>query len=311
MRWLALSYSLPSKSQSTQRVAFWRRLRRLGAVSLAGGLYLLPDRPECLEAFQWLVQEIQQSQGEAFACTIDRLEGIGEQQLVELFNAARRAEYEEFATQLTELETSCSSLALNERQQFREKMNRFRRQYAQIVHIDYFHSPARKAVHEQLDRLDLLFSPMTTAANEVDKLSVTDYVGKRWVTRPRPHVDRMACAWFIRRFIDAQADIRYADTPTAGEVAFDMLAAEFGHRGKLCTFEVMVQSFQLDEPALHKLGEIVHEIDLRDGRVIHAETAGIDVLLHGWLLAEMSDQELERHGITLFEGLYTSFVAAM
>jgi hypothetical protein len=141
--------------------------------------------------------------------------------------------------------------------------------------------------------------------------SISDYIGKKWVTRPRPHVDRLACAWLIRRFIDPHATIRYAEQAAPSEIAFDMPTGEFGHHGIFCTFEMMVQTFQLAEPGIQKLAEIVHEIDLRDGRTVHPETSGIDALLHGWLLTEATDQELERQGIALFEGLYQSISAKL
>lgn len=131
------------------------------------------------------------------------------------------------------------------------------------------------------------------------------YRHARWVTRPRPHVDRLACIWLIRRFINPSAVIRYAQSPGPDEVAFDMREGAFSHRGNLCTFETMVAAFGLEDPGLHLMGEIVHEIDVRDGRYAHPETGGIDAVLRGWLLTRFSDQELETHGVALFEGLYT------
>ena len=101
--------------------------------------------------------------------------------------------------------------------------------------------------------------------------------------------------------------MRYAQAPEPDEVAFDMREGEFGHRGNLCTFETMVATFGLEDPGLHLTGEIVHEIDLRDGRYTHAETAVIDAVLKGWLLMGFSDQELEAHGVALFDGLYAAF----
>ena len=125
------------------------------------------------------------------------------------------------------------------------------------------------------------------------------------MTRPRPHVDRLASAWLIRRFIDPEAEIRYRETVEEGEVSFDMREAEFGHRGNHCTFETLISSFGLGEdPALQVLAEIVHEIDLRDGLSARPEIPGIDGLLSGWASTGWSDADLELHGIALFEGLY-------
>jgi hypothetical protein len=140
----------------------------------------------------------------------------------------------------------------------------------------------------------------------VPSASLTDYRGRRWVTRPRPHVDRLACAWLIRRFVDPDATIRYADVPENDEVAFDMPDVAFGHQGERCSFETILQAFGLDDPGLRALAEIVHEIDLRDGRYVRPEVAGVEAILNGWRLADRPDEELERRGIALFEGLYTA-----
>jgi hypothetical protein len=142
---------------------------------------------------------------------------------------------------------------------------------------------------------------------DVALASLTAYRDRRWVTRPRPHVDRLACAWLIRHFINPDAAIRYALEPEPDEISFDMTEAHFGHQGLLCTFETMIRAFQLNTPGLGTLAEIVHEIDLRDGQYSHPEQAGIDAILKGWLVAQLGDAELEAHGIALFEGLYAMF----
>ncbi len=69
MSWLVFSYSLPSKGQSSPRVTLWRRLRRLGAISVKTGIHILPDQEEYIEGFQWLAQEVQQAKGEALVLT--------------------------------------------------------------------------------------------------------------------------------------------------------------------------------------------------------------------------------------------------
>ena len=89
MNWVVFSYSLPSKSNSSPRVTLWRRMQRLGAVSPAGGTQVLPAREECVEAFQWLAQEIQQTGGRAFVMHVQQFDGLSDQQLVDLFHSSR------------------------------------------------------------------------------------------------------------------------------------------------------------------------------------------------------------------------------
>ena len=126
------------------------------------------------------------------------------------------------------------------------------------------------------------------------------------MTRPQPHVDRLASAWLIKRFIDPKANIAYR-AAKSGDITFDSDGADFGHAGQLCTFETLLAAFSLEENALKSIAQIVHEIDLRDERYARAEIAGIDALLEGWLSLKLSDKDLEQRGADLFEGLYQRF----
>ena len=103
MDWVVFSYSLPTKAVSSPRVALWRRLKRLGAISPAGGVQVLPARDECIEAFQWLAREIRQAKGEALLMRVEQLEGLTDQQLIDLFRTARDEEYTQVEAQAAEL----------------------------------------------------------------------------------------------------------------------------------------------------------------------------------------------------------------
>lgn len=307
MKWIAFSYSLPSKEGSSPRVAVWRRLRHWGSLAIAGSVQILPDREECLEAFQWLAQEIRANNGEATIMRVTELEELTDQQLIAMFRAARVEDYrriEAFATDLTKNLTDGKEKDIS---QVRDKLNKLRRHYADILRIDYFECPEGRQVASFLNGLGRSLSPAVSESPSVTHADIAPYQGRRWVTRPHPYVDRMACAWLIRRFINPQAAIRYSHQSNQDEVAFDMNQGEFGHRGNLCTFETMIVAFELDDPALQPIAEMVHEIDLHDDRYIWPEITGIERLINGWSLANLSDTELEENGISLFEGLYLSF----
>ncbi len=305
MRWVVFSYSLPSKAQSSPRVALWRRLRRLGAVAPTGGLYVLPAREECLEAFQWLAEEVRHAKGEALVMQVEQFDGLSDAALMERFRQARAEDYAALDAQAAELETHLrAELTGEQRSRLREMLERVRRQHAEVARIDFFDAPEGGLLASRLGRLAQALSAGEGAAAPTDPAAIEAYREARWVTRPRPHVDRLSCIWLIRRFINPQAVVRYAPTPEPGEVGFDMPGGAFTHRGSLCTFETMVRAFGLEDPVLQPMGEIIHEIDLRDGRFGHPETAGIDAVLKGWLLAGLADPELEAHGVALFEGLY-------
>ena len=303
MEWIVFSYSLPSSANSS-RVALWRRLRRLGAVSPTGSVYILPAHNDCVESLQWLAQEIQQAEGEALVMRVSLFEGLDDTQLIALFNQARQEEYEEIGRQLADLESQI--MVADEEVQtavFQKSLHKLQKQQIEVARIDYFQCPQGTAVSAQLNRIKQQLAPDNTSP-QIATAIISQYQNKQWATRPRPHVDRLACAWLIRHYLNPNATIRYATESNSGEVGFDMDGAEFSHQGNLCTFEVMLQTFQLNETALSLLAEIVHEIDLRDGRYQRPETDGIDATLRGWLLAGMPDNELEVHGIALFDGLY-------
>ena len=307
MEWVAFSYSLPTKGGSSPRVAVWRRLRRLGAITIAGSVQVLPDREECLEAFQWLAQEIRTSNGEAMIMRVTQIEGLTDQQVIAMFHSARVEDYHHIETHAGDLTKSLADGKKIDIAQVRDTLNRLRRQYADILRIDYFECPEGKRVASLLDSIERSLSPSASESTSVSHADIAQYRESRWVTRPHPHVDRMACAWLIRRFINPGAVIRYSNSPEPDEVAFDMNQDEFGHRGNLCTFETMILSFKLENPGLKPIAEIVHEIDLHDDRYVWPEISGIERLLDGWSTSDLSDSELEEKGISLFEGLYRAF----
>lgn len=307
MQWIMLTYSLPTSPNSSLRVSLWRRLKRTGAVSVAGGSYLLPARDSCREAFQWLAQEVHQAQGEALLLHVSAIEGLSDGALVELFHDVRRKDYAEIAAQLAPLEQepAADQLIL---EAARETVSRLRRRHAEIARIDYFDTPEGQQVAGRLGRLaQALMS--SASRGKTPSLTTAAYQGRRWVTRPRPHIDRIACVWLIRRFVDPAAAVRYADVAAPDEVAFDMPGATFGHQGSRCSFETMLAAFDLVDPGLHALAELVHALDLSDEQVERPEGAGVEAILRGWLQLGLNDAELERHGVALFEGLYTSMLA--
>ena len=128
----------------------------------------------------------------------------------------------------------------------------------------------------------------------------------RWATRPGVHVDRTACAWLIRRFIDAEAEFAFVADPDEvpdGTTPFDMRGAELSHRGGECSFETILRRYELDDPALRDIARIVHEADLEDERFDAPEARGLDVLIRGLSMVCSDEEMLELTG-RLYEGLY-------
>jgi hypothetical protein len=305
MDWVAFAYSLPSGGRSSPRVTVWRRLRRLGAISPTSGVHVLPARDECVEAIQWLAQELQRAGGETVVMRVTRFEGVSDQHLITLFHEARIPEFAELETQVSELERVLRDSA-DTAPAVHDALARLQRRYSEIRRVDYFDAPAGQRVAAQLSVLQRALTPQD-AQPSIAPATIAAYRNTRWVTRPQPHVDRLACVWLIRRFINPNAAIRYSYSPAPDEIAFDMIeGGQFGHAGTFCTFETMLTAFGLYEPPLSALAEIVHEIDLRDGMYARPEIAGIDALLAGWRQEHLSDTELETRGVALFSGLYTA-----
>lgn len=313
MNWVVFSYSLPAKS-SSPRVSVWRQLKRLGALSPVGSLYVLPAQEPCDEAFGWLAQQVRQAGGEAVVMRVDQFEGLAAPELIALFDRARQEDYAAIDERVARLEASLGGMgSAQERLSTKEELDRLQGQYADVARIDYFESRPKVELAARLARLRQALLAGTLAPVDVAPTAIDAYRDRSWVTRPRPHVDRLACAWLIRRYVNPQAAIRYAANPEPDEVAFDMAGAdpdrraEFSHQGDLCTLEVMVRAFGLEETSLQVITEIVHEIDLRDGVYAHPETSGVDALLRGWQLAGLADEEMEARGLGLFDGLYAAF----
>jgi hypothetical protein len=131
------------------------------------------------------------------------------------------------------------------------------------------------------------------------------------VTRRDPKIDRLATAWLIRRFIDPAARFRFVDptggTVHAGELTFDMVGAAFGHEGDRCTFETMLVRLGVSDPALRQIGEIVHDIDLKDARFGRPEAAGVQQMIRG-LRQSYPDSDARIAAATpAFDALYASF----
>ncbi len=308
MGWVVFSYSLPSGGRSSPRVAVWRRLRALGAVSPKGGVHVLPDREDCVEAFQWLAQEVEQAHGEALLMRVERFEGLSNAQLIALFQAARKDDYAKLDERAAALERAVAgprTRAPRDDAEARELLGRLRREHADTARTDFFDSPAGGQVASRLARIEEALTPPARDEAPALRASLPAYRNRHWVTRPHPHVDRLACAWLIRRFINPRAVIRYSAVAEPQEVPFDMGRGPFSHHGNLCTFETMIRAFGLTDAAMSAVAEIVHEIDLRDGRYVRPEVSGIDAVLRGW--TALSDADREAHGVALFEGLHAAF----
>jgi len=311
--WLLLIHQLPPQP-AYLRVKIWRRLQAMGAVAVKGAVYALPMDEQTQEDFRWLVREIIGSGGEASLCEARFVDGLSDQQVRALFDAARDADYEAIRKEAAALESELA--ARPERHaEGRRQLARLRRQLTQIAGIDFFGAPGRAATEAALATLEArLAEPDADVAAEENMASgeaLRGLHGRTWATREGVHVDRIASAWLILRFIDPEARFEFVPgkgrAPRPREIRFDMYEAEFTHEGDKCTFEVLLQRATLDEPALQAIGEIVHDIDLKDGKFGREETAGVAGLIAGIVLAHPEDGQRLARGAAVLDDLYQYF----
>lgn len=303
-RWLILVHQLPAKP-SKLRVQAWRRLQAVGAVLVKNSVYFLPNSRETREEFEWIRNEIVARGGEAVVFTADAVDELTSKEVVEAFVAARRSDWDELRERAAALTERPGAHPGDEH--WEREVKALRNRAAQIDKIDYFRSPGRQEAMSAIDAAESTLRPSEDATSEPSR-SVDGYRGRRWLTRPRPGVDRMASAWLIRRFVDPDAEFLFADRISPGQdlVPFDMFGVELGHHGERCTFETLLRTFALAEPPLERIGRIVHDLDLRSESV-DSETMTVSRLVDGLRQAFADDSTLLERGMDVFEALYRSF----
>jgi hypothetical protein len=313
-RWLVLIHQLP-KDPAYLRVKIGRRLVRVGALALKNSVYVLPKGDAAGEDFQWVRQEIVEGGGEATVLEAQLVEGLSDEQVETKFREAKDVEYADVAREARELQGSPSGrrkrpLSDGERVTLLAALARLERRVQELAATDFFGASGREVAS------GLLVGLRTKAEPEVARPligSAPPPRGRTWVTRAGIQVDRIASAWLIRRFIDPEANFKFVQAagyvPEPGELRFDMFEAEFSHEGDLCTFEVLCVRFDLSAPGLRALGELIHDIDLKDGKFGRPETPGLAAQLRGLTLVHREDETRVARGSELLDELGAHFAA--
>lgn len=298
-QWLLLLYGLPTK-KGAARVNLWRQLKKCGAFPLKTSAYLLPDKAEHHERFQWLAQQVRDGGGEATIIHVTEIEGLASDDIVRQFNEARAVDYAALLPALTEL------IARNRKrpdESFTADLEKLTRQFEEIRKIDFFDCSRAQNAQMLLKRAAGLHGGKSKNA---PPLAAKKFIGKTWLTRPRPEIDRVGSAWLIRKFIDPKARFIFSTVPAKHRdaIPYDMFEVEFSHHGDDCTFETLMKRFGISDKALVKIAEMVHEADLEDGKFQRQECVGIDRVLKGWARVGLSDEQLLEKGAECFDALY-------
>ena len=303
-RWLVLVYQFPAGPDS-RRVRIWRRLQSIGAVAIKQSVYVLPHNEQAEEDMQWLLTELREAGAEAALLESRFIDGMSDRDVEELFRSARNADYRELLDEIEAAAAGGPALRV---------LARARKRLAEIEAIDHFgaegHAAAEAALRELSSRT-AAEGGKPAPAERAGPSALDELKGRVWVTRRGVRVDRIASAWLIRSRIDANARFRFVAgqgyVPAEGELRFDMFEAEFTHEGDRCTFEVLARLVDEQDAALRCIGEIVHDIDLKDGRYGRPETEGVANLLEGIVAGTDDDEERIRRGGEMFEDLYRFF----
>jgi hypothetical protein len=288
--WYLLIHQLPPEPLYL-RAKIRQRLSKVGAVALKSSVYALPNRDECLEDFEWIAEEARSGGGEAWVCEGRFLECSADEALVRASRSERDADYAALARSLREMPVARAEKRLEE-----------------IARIDFFRADGRKRTETLIEKLR---ERSTESMKTSKKSKAGKLVGRRWVTRRGVKVDRISSAWFVRRFIDPKAPFRFIDPttekPRAGEIGFDMVGGDFTHEGDRCTFEGLIRATGVRDRALEPIAEIVHDLDVKDGKYGRPEVPGVERLLAGLFSLHADDKSRLDRGFALFDELYGSF----
>jgi hypothetical protein len=316
--WILLIHQLPPRPTSL-RVRVWRKLQRLGSVPIKNSVYVLPFTDSTYEDFQWLKQEIQTSGGEATVLRASAVEGATNKEIIEQFRKTRNEEYEQVKAEMDALSASLRDLNregnMNRINTYDADLDKLHKELERVTATDYFNASNRSAALAAYERCrkTLLASqsrdekPTKSNHGSNQQLPVSQYQGRRWVTRQNLFIDRLAAIWLIKRFIDAKARFFFIKEGESieGGIGFDLYGGEFTHRGEDCTFETMIKEFGLaDDAGLNAIAEIVHDIDLKDNKFNRSEAAGLGAIILGMVEHTKDDRKLAQQCGPIFDSLY-------
>lgn len=312
--WIIFIHQLPAKPEAL-RMKVWRDLQKIGAFQLKNSTYVLPDANSCYYQLEELAREIRGNKGECYLFRTNDINGINEEVLKNNFKANADKSFIELNKELTEFLSSLKSMNQTEDtlMQLKHEFGKLLKRYEDSKKIDFFSSEGqkkgKKLILEIENKIELLHKNDSTP--KIEQLQKMDYLGRTWVTRKDVHVDRIASAWLIKNFIDPKAKFKFVGAKNYKsknkECCFDMFNGEFTHIKDLCTFEVLVQSFDLRTSGLDLLAEIIHDLDFKDDKFELNETSTVEVILNGIIREYKDDMVRIEQASHFFKHLLISF----
>jgi len=299
---------------SNARVKIWRRLQQVGAMAMKNAVHLLPESAQSREDFEWLRAEVMALGGQAAILDVS-MDDADERQVIARFHAAAAGEFARLRKEIKLMRTRVRNEARTGGEHALRAVRGLQDRFERAVRRDVFAAQGARDVEAALKELasDYLPAARSLPSSAGSRLDPEPYKSRIWVTRPRPGVDRFASAWLIRRFVDRDAKFAFSASPDGypDAVPFDMYhAGGFRHEGDLCTFEVLQERFGIRDTAVRRIGEIVHDIDLKEDRYKSPHAGTVANLVEGLRASTADDARLLEQGMGLFEALYLSFSPA-
>ena len=294
--------SLPTQNTST-RMRVWRSLKASGAATLRDGVYILPINHS--EKFTSIANDVVSEQGTAYMFYAEPPLNL---ELAPIFS--RKEEYETLYKQLTEIRDRQTK---DDKKELLKQIRKLRKSIDALVDIDYYPDETQVQILNELSLLELAIvrlgevnEPKAIQAH-IQHLDKGNYQNRIWATRQRPWIDRLASAWLIKTFIDTSPTFIWLETPSdcpKDAFGFDFDGATFSHVNHWVTFEVLLHSFDLETPALKKIAEIVHYLDV--GGIEPPEAIGIEKVIQGIRSQISDDDQLFALSNHIFDGLYAN-----
>ncbi len=315
MKWLFLVHRINTLN-SKERVLTWRLTKKAGAVLYRNSVYVLPYSEECLEDFQWLAQQIKDNKGEASIFPVESNSREEDNELKRLFNSERKKDYNNIVESCDKFKkrigkyNSLLAISPTKLKKAKKDLQKLSEVFSGIKKVDFFsangYTEAKNAISEIKALLQNLTPNSEVSRPGKIKYSISDYQKKVWATRRNIHIDRLASAWLIKRFIDHKARFIFEKETEIPDYAvkFDIMGVAFGHHFDNCTFETLLSSFNLKDPALQRISKIVHDIDIKDNKFESEEAAGIDCIVRALSEYMKDDHKTLETGFILFDSLY-------
>lgn len=306
--WLILTATLPT-SPSALRVRVWRALKATAAAALRDGVYVLPADAPMAAALWDIERTISAAGADAHMLVVTARDVAQEQTFRRLFDRS-----DAYADVLAAIKVARRSIVKGDEAALHKTLRAIEQQLHAVQAIDFFPGKtshgaiaALAALRREIEQHLSPGEPLP-ATQAIETLAVADFQRRTWATRKRPWVDRLATAWLIGRFIDDAPKFIWLADPArcpARAIGYDFDGARFTHVGDRVTFEVVARSFALDDdPAIKRIGDLVHYIDV--GGIPVDEAPGVETIVRGLHARYASDGALLDAAVGVFDSLHAA-----